>query len=364
LGIPTQTVLHMVSNNLVWIMGQVGNPRAYVAAPGTRLGDMLAVGGGALRDSDLSSVEVTSTVVDPQTGVSHTDRRTFSESNGDFKTVSIQPFDVIRVRPVFTDRQDGNVTVTGAVRYPGTFDIIRGERLSSLLVRAGGLTEQAYPYGAVFTRRSVALAESLGNEREARALNSQLVTLVSSELNQPAAGGSGNGQGAAQFLTNLADQLRNAPVLGRMSIITDPAVLAVNPANDILLEPGDTLFIPVRPSTVTVSGEVLSAGAFRYDPKYSVTDYIRLAGGASQSADEGRIFVVLPDGSAAPRSDSWLSFDSHSVPPGATIVVPRDLSPFNLSQFLVTATQIVSQLALSAASISVVTRDSVVTTTK
>ncbi|HEX4303157.1 MAG TPA: SLBB domain-containing protein [Rhizomicrobium sp.] len=358
LGVTGETVLHTITNNLVWVLGQVGDPRAYVAAPGTSLGDMLAAAGGTMRDSDLSSVEVTSTTVDPHSGVSRTDRKTFSEAGGDFKTVSIQPFDVIRVRPVFSERQDGNVVVTGAVRYPGTFDIIRGERLSSLLARAGGLTEQAYPYGAVFTRRSVAVAEKIGNEREARTLDSQLVTLVSGELSVTANSSSNNsGASASQFLSSLADQLRSAPALGRMSIITDPAVLAVNPANDILLEAGDTLYIPIRPSTVTVSGEVLSAGAFRFDPKFSVSDYIELAGGASQAADEGRIFVVLPDGSAAPRSENWLSFDHHAVPPGATIIVPRDLSPFNLSQFLVTATQIVSQLAISAASFSVVTRN-------
>ncbi len=358
LGVTGETVLHTITNNLVWVLGQVGDPRAYVAAPGTSLGDMLAAAGGIMRDSDLSSVEVTSTTVDPHNGASHTDRKTFSEAGGDFKTVSIQPFDVIRVRPVFSERQDGNVVVTGAVRYPGTFDIIRGERLSSLLARAGGLTEQAYPYGAVFTRRSVAVAEKIGNEREARTLDSQLVTLVSGELNLTSSNSSNNsGASAAQFLSSLADQLRTTPTLGRMSIITDPAVLAVNPANDILLEAGDTLYIPIRPSTVTVTGEVLSAGAFRFDPKFSVSDYIQLAGGVSQAADEGRIFVVLPDGSAAPRSENWLSFDHHAVPPGATIIVPRDLSPFNLSQFLITATQIVSQLAISAASFSVVTRN-------
>ncbi len=353
LGVSTQTLARIVADHLVWVLGEVGDPRAYIAAPGTRLGDMLATAGGALRDADLSSIEITSTNIDTHTGTSSTVRSTYGESSDDLKTVSVQPFDVIRLRPVFSDRQEGSVVVAGAVRYPGRFDITREERLSSLLARAGGLTEQAYPYGAVFTRRSVALEQKNGNEREARAINSQLATLVSVSLNPTNSGNSGSGN-AIQLLSTLVDQLRNEPVTGRMSVIADPAVLAVNPQQDILLEPGDSLFIPARPSTVNVSGEVLSAGAFRFDPNLSTSDYIRLAGGATESADLGRTFVLLPDGAAETLSGNWLSFDRHALPPGSTIIVPRDLRPFDLAQFLTTATQILSQLAITAASLSVV----------
>ena len=94
--------------------------------------------------------------------------------------MSLRPLDVIRVRPVFSDREEGHVTVNGQVRYPGTFDITRGERLSSLLERAGGYTDSAYPYGAVFTRLSAAATEREGNMRESRAINAELGTLASS----------------------------------------------------------------------------------------------------------------------------------------------------------------------------------------
>ena len=93
----------------------------------------------------------------------------------------------------------------------------------------------------------------------------------------------------------------------------------------------------------------------QYQAGQDVGDYLQLAGGTTQGADRGRIFVVLPDGSAQLASRNWLTFANSSlIPPGSTIVVPRDLQPFNLTQFLRDATQITSQLAVTAASIAVI----------
>jgi len=140
-------------------------------------------------------------------------------------------------------------------------------------------------------------------------------------------------------------------------VTADPAILRVRPELDVLLEPGDSVFIPPRPSTVTVSGEVLNSGSFQYQTGLNVDDYIMLAGGITSGADDDRIFVVLPDGTARPIQENWLTFsNSTMVPPGSTIVVPRDLRPFDLTTFLRDATQISSQLAVTAASLVVIGR--------
>jgi protein involved in polysaccharide export with SLBB domain len=98
----------------------------------------------------------------------------------------------------------------------------------------------------------------------------------------------------------------------------------------------------------------LNPGAFQYRSGRLSSDYVRLAGGVTQSADASRIYVIYPDGSSAPVSSAWLSFGGNgNIPPGSTVVVPRDLTPFNWTQFLKDVTQIASQLALTAASLSV-----------
>ncbi len=175
---------------------------------------------------------------------------------------------MIRLRSVFTDRENGQVSVSGQVRYPGAFNITRGERLSSLLERAGGLTDQAYPYGAVFTRERAAVAEREGNIRQARSIDAQLSTLATSPQASAA------NRDTLTFLTSLGQQVRNEPVLGRITMTADLAVLRSRPELDIVLEPGDTLYIPVRPATVTVTGEVLNSGSFQFENGLQLADYL------------------------------------------------------------------------------------------
>src|ERR1700704_2145552 len=310
---------------------------------------MIQLSGGVLRQADLSSVEVTSTQIDSQSGMSRTIRTAYKGEVGDFQRVSLRPFDVIRLRPVFSDREDGHITVSGQVRYPGIFDITRGERLSSLIERAGGLTEIAYPYGAVFTRDRAAATEREGHQREARAINAEIASLATSP--------NSNDRDKVSFLTTLTQTIQGEPALGRITVTADPALLRVPPEFDIILEPGDSLVIPPRPATVTVTGEVLNSGSFQYQPGLDVRDYITVAGGVTQGADEGRLFIVLPDGSARPVAENWLTFgNSNIIPPGSTVVVPRDLRPFDLTTFLKDATQITSQVAITAASLAVVGR--------
>jgi protein involved in polysaccharide export with SLBB domain len=140
-------------------------------------------------------------------------------------------------------------------------------------------------------------------------------------------------------------------------VTADLAVLRAKPELDIVLEPGDTLYIPVRPATVTVTGEVLNAGSFQYQNGLQLTDYLNSAGGITQAADRRRTFIILPDGTAQPVQSGWFSYSNVSlIPPGSTVVVPRDLSPFDLGLFLRDATQISSQLAVTAASVAVIGR--------
>ncbi len=348
LGVSTVALINSARDFLVSINGEVRNPGSYLAVSDTSLASLIAAAGGIQREADLSAVEITSTVIDTARGTSRTVRNSFSVNSQDLASISLKPLDSVRLRPVFSDRNGETVTIAGQVRYPGTFDVTRGERLSSLLMRAGGLTDEAYPFGTVFTRRSAAIQEADGNQRTARLLEDNIATAATlpSSLINPS---------GLQYVVSIAQSLRTAPVLGRISVTADPVILATRPELDILLEAGDTIFIPKRPSTVTVTGEVLNTGTFAYKPGLTVRDYIRLAGGEGGAADDGLVFVVLPDGTARPAGDSWWKFGGgHEVPPGSLIVVPRDPQPFNTMLFLMNITDVVSKLAITAASLAVI----------
>ncbi len=352
LGVPGDTLQNTANDYLVWVLDEVGNPGPYLSAEGTSLRSIIHVAGGALRQADLSWVEVTSTQIDTAKGTASTVRVAYKGQDEDFTKAIVRPLDVIRLRRVFSDAEQGRMSITGEVRYPGTFDIIRGERLSAVIERAGGMTDQAYPYGAVFTRTRAALTEKESNERAAKSIESALATLAT--LPTRSTEDSNSTSMRLNFLSNLADRLRASPALGRISAVVDPAILRAQPELDIVVQPGDAVYIPKRPATINVSGEVLNPGAFQYRPDYTLSDYTSLAGGMTQGADEDRVFVVLPDGSAQPVRQSWIAFQDRAIPPGSTIIIPRDLNPFNFTQFATTIATIVSQLAISAASIAVI----------
>jgi len=352
LGVTRIALISAAADHLVWVVGAVSDPGPYLGAEGSTLRSMMQVAGGTLRTADLSWVENTSTEIDPLNGTAHTVRVAYKGRDEDFSKATIRPLDVIRLREVFADTEGGRVTINGEVRYPGTFDVMRGEKLSAVLERAGGLTDQAYPYGAIVTRQRAAIAEREGNTREAEQLEAGLGTLASSPSSSAAIQ-----QQNLQFLKEIADELRTAPVLGRINTVVDPAILQARPELDIVLEGGDTIFIPKRPTTVAVTGEVLNPGSFQYRPDLSTDDYVTLAGGTTRSSDDDRTFVVLPDGTARPAEVSWLSIGANDrVPPGSTVVVPRDLRPFDTMEFMKNLTLIVSQLAVTGASLAVIGR--------
>ncbi len=237
------------------------------------------------------------------------------------------------------------------MRHTGTYQIVRGEHLSDLLVRAGGLTDTAYPYGTVFLRRSAALREQDGYRRQAQAIDNQL--LMAMTRRDPSSKMSPESFAAMRTYVN---EIRNQKGLGRVVVTADPAVMAANPGSDPLLEPNDTIYIPQRPYTVSVLGEVLQPGSVPFRSDMSVDDYLESAGGYSRFADEGETFLVFPDGTARRKERSWFRLQSDIVPPGSTIFVARDVSGVDLHQTILDFTGITSQLAISAASLAVLSR--------
>ncbi len=327
------------------IRGAVRVPGYYLLAPETNLNDLVMASGGVKRTADLATIEITATTYDTSRGASQTIRKNVSLEASSLAAIRIEPQDSIVLRDVYSERWEGRVNVFGEVRFPGSYEIVRGERLSSLIARAGGLTDQAYPYGAIYARRSVARIERESNERKAQDLLNLIVAQTSRrEVNEE----------QIVFLQQLVRALRDQIPIGRIAVEADPNILAAKPELDIELEPGDALYMPSRPSTVTVSGQVLNEGAFQFAAGKKAKHYTRLAGGYSKLADENRVFVVYPDGTSERLKDSFWRLGSTRIVPGAVIVVPYDVSPFFLSDFVRDAAQVTSQLAITAASIATV----------
>lgn len=239
-----------------------------------------------------------------------------------------------------------SVSLEGAFNSPGIYGAKQGERLSDLISRAGGYKLNAYPYGGILARKSVAEKEKLAFMRSADQLEQSIATAISSGRISSVGG---DPTLALSSISRLISNLQNIEPIGRVVTEFDLDQLISSPEEDLLLEPGDRIFVPERSSTITVSGQVLSPTSFNFNPSYKVKNYIDLAGGYSEEADRNRTLVIYPNGMAS-RVKNWPN--SPDLSPGTTLVVPRDPNPFDWLVFSQVLFPIISNFATSAAAIA------------
>ncbi|CAO3419528.1 SLBB domain-containing protein [Azospirillum argentinense] len=330
-------VAALVRERGVQVRGAVRIPGTYPVAETASVEALLATAGGPATTADFSSVEITTAAGQ---------RRRLDLRDGASARTALHPGDSLRINPVPQALEARAVTISGAVRRPGSYDVARGETLSSLIDRAGGLTEEAYPAGTSFLRDSERKRERAWFDQQARDLERWMVQEVEK--------GEAARSDVVGLARQLATQLRGVEPLGRIVVEADPLVLRQRPELDVLLEPDDRIVIPKRPLTVTVTGEVLHPTAAQFVSGKTADGYLRDAGGASRNADDARIFLVLPDGRAQPLSLSSWNHTVTAIPPGSSIVVPRDPKPFDLMEFSKNMGTILGQLAISAAAIAVI----------
>jgi protein involved in polysaccharide export with SLBB domain len=335
-------LLPFMLEHVVAVRGEVRAPGLYPVADATPMVSIVSVAGGVTRDADLERVEMLHFAAGEIAAGARTIDLTQQQTA---EQVGVEPGDSLRFNAVFSDRDTGPVLLSGEFIRPGLYNIRRGERLSQVIERAGGLTPQSYPYGAVFQRESVKRAQRVAFIRTARELNSAAIF---------AAGRKGVGAGSLAALRELTQEIASAEPIGRVVIDADPTVLQVRRELDVVLEPGDRLHMPKRPASVLVIGDVLNPGALQFVAGTKVRDYIRQAGGFQQSADSDRTFLIYPNGVAQPVAISPWNYNPVMVPPGSTIMVPKDAAPLDIFAFAKDMTALISQMAITAASLAVI----------
>ncbi|WP_372055649.1 SLBB domain-containing protein [Tistrella mobilis] len=343
-------LLPLMLENVMAVTGDVRRPGLYPIVKAVPLRLILNAAGGLGRSADISRVEITR--YDASVGAVSTQvkREVLDLTQVSLDAVMVRPGDMVRIATRVTTRERGLVTVSGEVLRPGNYDISRGERLSAVIARAGGLTAEAYPFGAVFTRDRVRTLERQANRRTADELQKGIVSLLARQAQR-----SGSGAGMADamgVMRELVKDLASVEPYGRVVVEADPAVLAARPELDTVLEGGDEITIPKRPNYVLVVGEVLNPGAQQFRSGQHARDYVALAGGYSIDSDEERAFIVLPNGAAQPVDLASWSTSETNVPPGSMIVIPRDLAPFDFLAVTSDVTRILGSFALTAAALN------------
>jgi len=354
----------------ITITGAVGNPGDYGVASGvTRVSDIISMSGG-LQYYASSQVEITRVKV-TQAGP-RTERfviDAFKAIEGDpANNVLLEMNDYLFVRTVPEWQLYRTVNLGGEVKYPGVYTITRGERLSSVLERAGGYTNFAYLRGAVFTRERVKHLQQKSLEELAERLERELITESASRAGAAVSAEEVEAKKLEmEQRKQFIESLKKLKATGRMTIWLAHLRLLKGSEYDIELEEGDSLYIPAENRVVNVVGAVMSNGSFIYNEKWDYEDYVQMAGGYSRHADESNVFVMKVDGSARKLSKGFMNWNPlkkrwevagfnesrGTLEAGDSIVVPERLDRTAWLRNLKDITQILANAGVAAATIAV-----------
>ena len=317
----------------VSIAGEVLRPGDYPMSQGMTAADLVRMAGGFKRSAYRDEADLSSYVV--QNGqkvlVNHSNVAIDKALEGDKSAdAMLKPGDVLSIRRLAGWQDIGaSVTINGEVEHAGSYGIEDGERLSSVLKRAGGFRADAYPAAAVLERVQVRELAEQARQQMILRIESMPVAV------NPGAAGTQSATAQQQSLELQRQQilaaLRSHPASGRLVIAIGSDIGKwENTAADIELRAGDTLFIPKRPNFIDVSGEVYNPVAVSFVPGRSLDWYLKKAGGATRTGDKKHMYVLRADGSVfIPENQQsiWMggAFKNVRMQPGDTIFVPEKI---------------------------------------
>ncbi|MFA6413898.1 MAG: SLBB domain-containing protein [Syntrophales bacterium] len=270
------------------------------------------------------------------------------------------------------------VTLSGEFKRPGRYPIQKGERLSSVIERAGGYTSNAYLRGAYFTRESVRQVQQQNLNDMAERIERELVppgvagATINTGTSTSSSSRPNNSPGASSSSANVStrtipgaapapDKIKAPPTMkadelelrqrfvaymkslkatGRLTITIAHLRLLKGSTQDVEMEDGDILHLPKNGNVVNVIGAVMSEGPQIYDDKWDYWEYISAAGGYARYADEPNIFTIKVDGGVRKLARGFIEWSNRNeqweitafgrkikqIESGDIIVVPEKLT--------------------------------------
>ena len=362
----------------VTIKGEVVRPGRYPLTADMKVSDLIRAAGGLKQSADLKTADLTHFVWKDEkqvtgeqeqvslasalaagdsatNGILNNAAMTTAPSNGaPSSNPSLNNGDVLSIRQVPNWQDLGaSMTVRGEVVHPGSYGIRPGERLSSVLMRAGGFGPAAYPYGALLMRSEVQKLEERSYSELIQRVRDQQATLKLTATSTTDPDQKLSAESALTQWQTTIDNLISAPPTGRVTIQVSSNIHSwANTSRDITVRAGDVLIVPKRPSYVLVQGQVYGPTAVAYRPGKSARWYITQAGGTTNMAYRKGIFVVRADGTViGSHSTLWLTGDTLGVAlqPGDMVVAPeKALGGPPIWKTLLQNATVLSSLATSA----------------
>ena len=333
------------------VIGSVNRPAIFEIKPSETIADVLLMAGGfsAVADTRRLALErLDNTATNRLTQLDLPANLATKLANGDLLR-AFNAADV--VWPI--GQQNKRVRIEGEVARPGEYVLPPDSTVLDALRAAGGPAKNAYLYATEFTRESVRVTQQQNYERALRDFETQVTSAAATRRSSISEEATALASTSAAN-SRLIEQLRSLKPTGRI-------VLQLTPTSDALpelvLEDGDRLNIPARPTTVGVFGSVFSTGSYLHSPNRTVGDYLRLAGGPTRGADDTSVFVIRANGtvSSSLQESGFFSRGNQiaglNTEPGDTIFVPEELNKTTWTQNAKDWTQILYQFGIGIAGI-------------
>ncbi len=312
----------------VIVQGEVSRPGKYPLGEGMTAAELVRLAGGLKRSADSQKADLTRYLEqDGEKLVSQ--QRTVNVAKAMSGLADDDPTlragDVLTI-PQITGWNDigASIAIKGEVMRPGTYGIQEGEKLSSVLARAGGFRPGAYPYGAILERAQVRELEEKTRAdliRRVQAEGTSLKLVPDLDPDQKIA----KEASLAQWQTAL-ERLQNTPPAGRLVVhISNDVGHWANTSADLQIRAGDVLIIPKQPNFVMVEGAVYNPTAITFKPGQSAEWYLKQAGGPTQMANKKSVFVIRANGSVVGGSGGMWGGGATSAElrPGDMVVMPE-----------------------------------------
>jgi protein involved in polysaccharide export with SLBB domain len=337
----------------VAVEGEVARPGKYPLGDGMTAADLVRLAGGFKRGAYTQAADLTRYELEQGTKIV-SDHVTVpiaaALANQPDSDVRLRDGDVLAIQQLSGWKDVGaTITVTGEVVHPGTYGIQQGERLSSIIQRAGGFRSDAYPYGSVFEREQIRDLEEknradLIDRVQTEAAN--IKTLPEQNPQDTLAK-----EAAIQQFQVTLQKLQNAPPEGRLVLhISSNLQRWTNASSDIQVRAGDTIYVPKRPSVVLVDGSVYNPTGVTFKPGKDAGWYLQQAGGPTETANKKGAFVIRADGSVVGGPGGLFSggVKGTAMQPGDMVVVPEKvITVSRVWQNTVQTAQILSAVALA-----------------
>ena len=344
----------------VRISGEVQKPGEYRLFKNMTVRDLLILAGNPKLTAYMKNADITRIKKTGESVTSFSMNINLEEAIRDNPqhNLPLEQFDELIVRkiPNWSEETERYVTLTGEFRFPGKYPIFKGEKLSSVIERAGGFTDKAYLRAAKFTRESVRALQQkrmdemiVKTEQEIGKKQAQLSSVAGSKDELDAT------KAALDGLQRSVDLLKRVKAEGRLVIRMSKLDKFKDSPYNVELFGGDSLEVPQKPNSVNILGQVYNPTSIIPIGKDDVEFYLAKVGGPTRDADQGSIYIVRVDGTVQSRQQDTFfrglfstGFMSSILGPGDTIIVPLRYENIAWLREIKDLTSILANVALTA----------------